>query len=167
MRWYVIHTKLRQEQLAFENLSRQGFECYLPTVSAERVQQRVLVVVIEPLFPRYLFIRLDDAIDSGKSWSPIRSTKGVSRLVAFGGEPAKVPDRLVDLLRELAGGNSNAQPKRLFEAGEKVRIDSGPFAGIEGIYQMTDGTARAFVLIELISTKASLAVEPGQLKKLS
>ncbi len=98
MYWYLVHTKPRQEKCALENLERQGYQCYLPTLPSEKLRQGLLTVSDEPLFPRYLFIRLGQG-DSAKSWAPIRSTKGVSRLVSFGVEPAKVEDGLIELLR--------------------------------------------------------------------
>ena len=58
MHWYLVHTKPRQEKCALENLQRQGFHCYLPTLPSEKIRQGVLMVADEPLFPRYLFIRL-------------------------------------------------------------------------------------------------------------
>ena len=88
MHWYLVQTKPRQEQCALDNLQRQGYECYLPTLRAEKIRQGAVAVVAEPLFPRYLFIRLSQE-NSAPSWAPIRSTKGVTRLVSFGVEPAK------------------------------------------------------------------------------
>ena len=98
MHWYLVHTKPRQEKSALENLHRQGYQCYLPTIPSEKLRQGPLTVADEPLFPRYLFIRLGQG-DSAKSWAPIRSTKGVSRLVSFGIEPARVDGGLIELLR--------------------------------------------------------------------
>jgi len=86
MTWYLIHTKPRQESVALTNLSRQGFECYLPMLQVEKIRQRKTVLVAEAMFPRYLFIRLD-ANGTGQSWSPIRSTLGVTEMVKFGGQP--------------------------------------------------------------------------------
>ena len=87
--WYVVHTKIRQEALAMTNLNRQGFECYVPMIKMEKMRRHKATLVKEPMFPRYLFIRLDTS-GSGPSWSPIRSTLGVSQLVRFGGQPAVV-----------------------------------------------------------------------------
>ena len=118
MLWYLVHTKPRQEKCALENLQRQGFQCYLPTLLSEKLRQGVLTVVDEPLFPRYLFIRLGQG-DSAPSWAPIRSTKGVSRLVSFGVEPAKVADSLVEALRAQEE-SVQAEPERLFKPGDHV-----------------------------------------------
>ena len=71
MHWYLVHTKPRQENCALENLERQAYPCYLPTLLTEKLRQGALTVTNEPLFPRYLFIRLGQGA-SAKSWAPIR-----------------------------------------------------------------------------------------------
>lgn len=163
MFWYVIHTKPRQEQRALLNLERQGYECYLPLLAVEKLHKGKLSVVEEPLFARYLFIRLDVS-ESGKSWGPIRSTKGVSHLVTFGKEFAKVDEQLIETLRAHREVLSS-QPQRLFEQGERVLITEGPFRGLEAIYQMSNSENRAMVLIELLSKPALLKVSPASLCK--
>ena len=165
MHWYVIYTKPRQEQRALLNLEQQGFECYLPLIKVEKFHQRKLLLVAEPLFARYLFIRLD-VNKSGKSWSPIRSTKGVSRLVAFGNEPLRVEDDLIQQLRAQHDVLVK-QPQRLFEPGEHLLVTEGPFSGIEAVYQMSDGENRAMVLIELLSKPVKVTLAPSSLTKLT
>ena len=164
MNWYLIHTKPKQEKVALENLERQGYECYLPMLGVEKIRQASLVVSDEPLFPRYLFVRLDTG-ETAKSWSPIRSTRGVSRLVTFGTEPARVDDRIILGLKgqELLVKNC---PQRLFSGGERIRVTEGQFAGIEGVYKMPDGDTRAMVLIELISKPVSVLVPVAGLRKI-
>jgi transcriptional antiterminator RfaH len=122
-----------------------------------------LAVLDEPLFPRYLFIRLGLG-DRAKSWAPIRSTRGVSRLVKFGVEPAKVDDGLIELLKAKESA-ANDEPARLFNPGERVRLITGPFAGIEGIYQTAEGERRVMVLIELMSKRVAVGVSPSELRK--
>jgi transcriptional antiterminator RfaH len=164
MNWYLIHTKPRQEKVALQNLEQQGYECYLPTLMAEKLRQGEVAIGCEPLFPRYLFIHLDKG-DSAKSWSPIRFTKGVSRLVVFGNEPAKVDDRLVELLRS-QGQMRESQPLRLFTSGERLQLVDGAFAGVDAIYQMSDGEGRVMVLIEMLSKSVRMSVSPSNLRKL-
>jgi len=164
MFWYLVHTKPRQEQCALQNLEQQGFQCYLPMISREKLVRGALNVQEEPLFPRYLFIRLGQGA-SAQSWSPIRSTRGVSRLVVFGTEPAKVDGLLIDTLRaneELERG----APAHLFSQGERVQIVDGAFASLEGIYQMAEGERRVMVLIELLSKPVAIRVEPRSLRKI-
>jgi transcriptional antiterminator RfaH len=165
MHWYLVHTKLGQERCALENLKRQGYQCYLPTFPSEKLRRGMLAVSDEPLFPRYLFIRLGLG-NSAKGWTPIHSTRGVSRLVRFGLEPAKVHDDLVELIR-VQEATLQAKPKLLFTSGERVVLMESPFIGIEGIYQMTDGECRVLVLIEILSKPVAVRLPPGSLRKAS
>lgn len=164
MNWYLIHTKPRQEAVAALNLRQQGYECYLPMFSSERLRQRVLSVIEEPLFPRYLFIRPEGG-SAPKSVVPIRSTRGVSRLVSFGSEPAQVDDRLIRVLR--SHETARQAPKRLFAEGERVAVVEGIFAGFEAVYQMVDAEGRVMVLIELLSKPVQARIEPASLRKLA
>lgn len=99
----------------------------------------------------------------GKSWAPIRSTKGVSRLVAFGDSPARADDALIESLRR----NEQAMAARsLFSAGEKVELAEGPFAELPALYQMSDGEMRAVVLIEMLSKPVRLTVPKSALRRI-
>lgn len=159
--WYLVHTKPRQEDIALANLERQGYECYLPQMSIERVRRRKAEVATEPMFPRYLFVRLGSS-DQGKSWSPIRSTLGVSQLVHFGARAAKVDDTLVDLLRQ----RERVLPtEAMFHSGDSVVITDGPFAGIEAVYQTADAERRAFILLEILAKPVSMHIDAGRLRK--
>ena len=164
MHWYLIHTKPRQENIALENLQQQGYTCYLPLLNVEKIRRGKLAIVLEALFPRYLFIQLDTALSS-QTWTPIRSTKGVNRLVAFGGQPTKVDEVLVSVLKR-AEENQPERLQKMFAVGDKVQLIQGAFAGLEGIYQMADGESRAMVLIEILSKSVRIAVEPAELRKL-
>lgn len=55
-RWYVVHCKPREDERALEHLSRQGYECYRPVRTVERLRHGRRQVVKEALFPGYLFI---------------------------------------------------------------------------------------------------------------
>jgi transcriptional antiterminator RfaH len=151
--WYVIQTKTRQEFRAEEQLRNQGFRCILPALLSEKIQNGRRLFASEPLFARYLFIELGAET---KNWGAIRSTRGVSRLVTFGGVPAKIPQEWIDAFQRHV-----IAPKRLFEPGQRVIVTDGPFEGIEGIYQMPDSEARAIVLLELLSRpcKGSFPIE--------
>lgn len=165
MQWYVVHTKPKQESRALTNLEQQGFACFLPTIPKKRVRGKSFELVQEPLFSRYLFIELDTTL-SGKSWAPIRSTLGVSKLVTFGSEPARVNPDLIELLRDQETALATT-PVSQYQQGETVIIKDGPFKGLEAIYQMDDGEMRAMVLIELLQKPTRLEVEISNLKKAS
>jgi transcriptional antiterminator RfaH len=162
--WYLIHTKIRQERVALENLERQGFECFLPLMRAEKLKRGALQVVQEALFPRYLFIRLGSGLES-QSWAPIRSTLGVSRLVTFGLIPAKIDDDLIGVLRNQS--ESSDVVLRHFEPGEQVVVTDGPFVGVEAIYQMADAEGRVMVLLNILSKQVKMSVPPASIRKVN
>lgn len=163
MHWYVVHSKPRQEMRALQNLQQQGYTCFLPLFVREKVINKRLVLSSEPLFARYLFVQLDSGL-AGKSWAPIRSTLGVSGLVRFGQEPARLDDAVIEALR--ADDVHQAQPQRLFTPGQRVRIADGVFAGLEAIYEMPDGQQRAMVLIDMLSKPVHLRLETVALRAL-
>lgn len=162
--WYLIHTKIRQERVALENLERQGFACFLPLIRAEKLRRSALQVVQEPLFPRYLFIRLGTGLES-QSWAPIRSTVGVSRLVTFGQTPAKIEDELIAQLQVKM--DSTEVQLRHFEPGEPVVVTDGPFVGAEAIYQMADAEGRVMVLLNILSKQVKMSVSPASIRKVN
>lgn len=163
MHWYLVHTKPRQEKCALENLQNQGFLCYLPTIPVEKICRETVEIADTPLFPRYLFVQLgQDA--SARGWGPIRSTKGVNRLVSFGAEPARVDDGLIDALKTQESA-AKGQPQRLFEPGDRVLLTGVASRDIEGIFQTAEGERRAMVLIELLSRQVRVAVSPSMLRK--
>ena len=160
MQWYVVHTKPRQEQRALENLERQGYRAWLPTIEVEKLRRGQLTRVIEPMFSRYLFIQLDK---TQSNWSPIRSTLGVSKLVSFGNVPAVVPDTLIDALQQADG----SQRELLLKEGDAVQFVRGPLQGLEGILQQRDGEMRALVLIELISQPQRVSISVADIRPLA
>jgi len=163
MVWFLVRSKPRQEAVALANLARQGFESYLPLFAAEKLVRRKSTLVQEPMFARYLFVRLDTS-GNGQSWSPIRSTVGVSELVCFGSRPARVDDALIATLREREA-TQQADPITLFAHGDSVRITEGAFVGLEAIYQMNDAEGRAMVLLDLLSKPVAMTIDAASLRK--
>lgn len=157
--WYLVYTKPRQEALAQANLERQDYGVYLPKVRQMRRRRGKQEAVVEPLFPRYLFIHLDTQSDN---WGPIRSTFGVAALVRFGAEPAQVPDELVAHLKAQEGQEGLhewAEPK--MSVGDRVRVAEGPLKGVEGILLAKSGQERVMLLLEMLGKEvcAHLSVE--------
>lgn len=157
--WYLIYTKPHKEQVARENLERQGYEIYLPMARIRRRRLGKGANRIEPLFPRYLFIKLDTKTDN---WSPIRSTLGVSNLVKFGMYPSSVPHALIELLCDRCDeeGIQDITPGE-FKSGESIRVMEGPMIGLEGVFLAKTSSDRVMVLLDIVGkhTRVSLATE--------
>ena len=155
--WYLVQSKPRNEMRALENLARQGYETYLPLMEVERLQRGKLLKKMEPLFPRYLFLHLEEGNDN---WGPIRSTLGVAGLVRFGQAYALVSDEVMDAVRE----RTQDVKKSLFESGDNVRVVSGPLLGLEGVFEIADGEQRSFVLLEFMQKQQRVSVSTADLR---
>jgi transcriptional antiterminator RfaH len=160
--WYAIYTKPRQEDHAAEHLRRQAFEVYLPRIKQVRRYRGRWRDTVEPLFPRYLFIRLDLGRENV---APIRSTRGVSRLVSFSGHPARVPDALIDALHHSADPDTGLHQleESRFETGATVTIVDGPLVGLEAIFQAHDGEARCIILLDILGQRRQLRIDKDHL----
>ena len=101
-RWYVVQTQPNAEQRADEHLRRQGFTTFLPRLLKSRRHARKTETVSRPLFPRYMFVRLDTA---SQGWHAIRSTFGVTSLIGGEQGPTPVRDGVVEALRAQAGSD--------------------------------------------------------------
>jgi transcriptional antiterminator RfaH len=158
--WLLLQVKPRQEMRALENLERQQAQCYCPKIQVEKLRRGKRIQVEEALFAGYLFINAQPQQD-GLTYTSIRSSRGVSKIVGFGAEPITIPEALIEQLklRESAGLASCAKSKDLPQAGDQINIIEGPFKGLQALYSHTDGQQRAIVLINLLhqQTPASLA----------
>lgn len=155
--WYLIHCKPRQEKIAYQHLQHQGYESYLPMLQVRKRCGTSFNLVSEPMFARYLFVRLHSELDN---WSPIRSTRGVQTLVRFGYRPAKLPDAVIDLIKQQqADGEKNETVQPKFSPGQKVIVANGAFAGYEAIFQESSGSRRADIMLQMAGRYNRLRVD--------
>ena len=159
--WYAVHAKARQEHLALEHLRRQHYASYLPLIRLHKRRRSGWEEVTEPLFPGYLFVRLDTRRDNT---APIRSTRGVIGLVRFGGSLRPVPEGLVEqLLAAPADPEGAIREAHLFQAGDRVEIVVGPLAGLQAIFLAPTGQQRAHLLLELMGRETRVVVPQERL----
>lgn len=163
--WYLVYTKPRQEQVAQLNLTRQGYETYLPLLRELRRRQGRRRTVVAPMFPRYLFVHLDRKTDN---WGPIRSTLGVVSVVRFGQEPARVPLDLIDYLRshEDAEGIHAYSPDE-YRPGSRVRVVEGGLMGFEGVFLAKSSHDRVVVLLEIMGKAARTTLDAINLEPIA
>lgn len=162
--WYVVHTKVQQEQLACENLARQGYQVYLPRIKVMQRSRsrRCQELQFEPLFPRYLFLQPST---TEHSIAPVRSTLGVTTIVRFGQTPALLRHDVLEGIREFeirqnAAGLEEISP---FQIGKKVMVVDGPFVGLEGLVSSIS-QERVIVLMQLLGHEARVTLSHHQLQ---
>lgn len=161
-RWQLIYTKPHQEKVALDNLTRQNYQCYLPLIHTEKILRGKKILSKETMFPRYLFVRLSH--DGQQNWSPIRSSKGVSHLVNFGGLAASLNDETMDNLQQKI---DKALVVKIFSIGDKVEIIKGPFKGMEAIFNAYKGEERAMLLLNFMATNLTAKFDLRDFKKVA
>ena len=155
--WYVVRSKPRREEYAQGHLLRRGVETFLPRI-VEAVSGRS-DPLIGPLFPGYLFARVDLLAQyNSVIWSP-----GVRGFVAFGEVPAAVAPEVVEFIQERCGPGGVVRVVPTFHDGDVVRVIRGPLGGLIGVVQgHVSGQCRVRVLMELLRQRTQVSV-PSQL----
>lgn len=155
MRWYVLRSKPNKEEALCSEVAARGYQSFYPRLWVQPVNPRSRKS--RPYFPGYLFVRAKLAIVGQSVWAWLPHSQG---LVAFGGEPAEVPEVLVQAIRKRVdeinafGGEQLADVARL-EPGETVMIQAGPFAGYKAIFAArVAGHERVRVLLQLLQAQA-------------
>lgn len=159
-RWYAVYTQPHKESLAREHLQRQGFAVLAPRYLKRRRHARRVEDVPAPLFPRYIFASFD-AGDPG--WRVIRSTRGVVDLVRSGLDPLPVPDPIITEIENRSDENGYVVLARNTKLvpGSKIRIEAGPFADYEGIFEAARDEERVVALLSLLGRQVRVHVPLG------
>lgn len=144
--WYVVQTKAHKESAAVENLQRQGYVVYWPKIIKAAYRNKRWTKVLESLFPRYLFIKLEEGVDN---FAPIRSTIGVQKMLEFGHQPAVVSQQIINGIQEQAT-KEHASNHPNWKPGDDIEIIQGPFAGLRGIFEAKSGDERVILLLQLL-----------------
>lgn len=157
-RWYVVQTQAHAEGKAAVHLARQGFEPYLPRYLKRRRHARRIETVVAPLFPRYLFVAIDMAV---QRWRSVSSTIGVSRLVCNGDRPTPVSEAVIGALKDSEGGDKlvRLDPPPRFLPGDQVKIVDGVFSACLGLYEGMADRDRVAVLLDLLGRKVRVVVD--------
>ena len=150
--WYAVYTQPRNEMLATEHLTRQDFEVFLPCYMKRRSHARRVDNVPAPLFPRYVFVAFD-IVQGG--WRAIRSTRGVIDLVCNDIHPIPVPDAIIEEIQQRRDeqGFVVLEKRINLKRGARIRIDAGPFADYEAIFESQRDDERVIALLSLLGRK--------------
>ena len=156
--WYLLYTKARSEETAQNNLRNQGFTCFYPRIRA--LSNKRKIAQDEPLFPRYVFVELA----RHDNWQPIRSTRGVIKLVNFGKDqlPQPVPGKVVLELKKRDFLRVARALNRLPEVGTQVKLRIGS-SEVDAIVQQYSPDARVQVLYQLLGQQQSGWVDADKL----
>ncbi|MGB9432667.1 MAG: UpxY family transcription antiterminator [Candidatus Acidiferrum sp.] len=152
VRWFAAYTSANHEKRVAQQAERQSLQCFLPLYESVRRWKDRRVRLALPLFPGYVFVRLNL-----RDRLKLLEISGVARLVGFDGHPAPVPDEDIETIRACLAGRYPMQPHRYLQRGQRVRVLSGPLAGLTGIVVRQKKHTRFVISLDLLMR--SVAVE--------
>src|SRR5467141_2797239 len=128
LHWYAAYTCANHEKRVAAELGARDVEHFLPLYSSVRRWKDRRVQLELPLFPGYVFVRL-----ALRDRLRVVQIPSVVRLVGFNGQPTALPDTEMEIMRSGLSQSLSVEPHPFLTAGRRVRVRSGPLAGIEGI----------------------------------
>jgi transcription antitermination factor NusG len=150
--WYALYTCANHEKHVAAELRVRSVEHFLPLYSSVRRWKDRRVTLDLPLFPGYVFVSV-----ALRDRLKVLQIPSVVRFVAFNGVPTALPNREMEILQTGLSQQLAAEPHPFLTSGRRVRVRSGPLAGIQGILLRRRGKTRFVVSVELIMR--SMAVD--------
>jgi transcription termination/antitermination protein NusG len=143
--WFALYVKSRHEKSVGATVRQWGCESFVPLYKASNRSR----VVDLPLFPNYVFCRLDLA-----SAPPLVRIPGVFEIVKQGRNPAEVCEEEVTAIQTIVSSGYPARPWPNLRIGDTVKIDAGPFRGIVGTIDRTSNQ----LVVSIALLQRSIAV---------
>ena len=152
--WYALYTRHQHEKTVARMLAGKGFEVFLPLyTAAHRWQDRMRRLSL-PLFPGYVFLRLEVA-----RRSQVVTTPGVHHFVPSAGPPEAISPPEIEAVRRLIEEAASFGPHPFLKRGDWVRIKSGPLEGLEGFLTRRKGRFKLVLSVELLQQSVGVEVE--------
>ena len=151
--WYVAYVRSCCERKAAEVLARMGFEHYLPEQREVHQWSDRKKIVKRLVLPHMIFVRCLES----RRLEPVRASVYFTRYMSARGayNPVIIPDSQMDAFMKMVEGSSrrvDVMQDVHFVAGDKVRVTSGPLAGLECTLTDVHGTRCLAVGIEVLGT---------------
>lgn len=145
-------------------LMKQGIDCYMPMVRESAVRRHRKVEVIRPLFGGYIFVYAED-------WCArrIMSTRGIKNILKMAGDWVRVRQDVIDSIKRREVGGIVQLPKRnvgnCFIPGQEVRINEGPFIGLNGLYEGLESEGRVSILLSLFGRESRVYCDENEIER--
>jgi len=160
--WYALKVRTGGEARLGINLEQKGFEIFLPTWLEIRRYSDRLKKIQSPMFPGYLFCRLDV-----NRRQPVLTTTGVEKIVSFGGEPCAVPEKEIEAIQRALTAGKSVVPWPYLQTGDAVIVQFGPLTGVEGLVVRADGKDRIVLSVNLLQRSVAVQIDRDQIRPLA
>jgi transcriptional antiterminator RfaH len=164
LRWYVIQTKPKKENVAVFYLEHEAIEVFFPKMEATSIIYGKSRKVIKALFPNYIFAHFDPLV----SYRLVRWSSGINRVLGFEDGPTPIDDQVIEILKRRVDKNYVARKALHFKAKDRIRIRSGPLRDLIGIFdRWVSEEGRVKVLLDLLNYDARVELHYSQVERIT
>jgi transcriptional antiterminator RfaH len=158
-RWWVFHTRARQEKAVARELLGYHVPFYLPLVRKTWIRRGRRVSSYVPMFSGYVFVYASEE-------ERVRSlaTNRVCRVLTVH-DPIRLLHDLQQI-RHLIGTNLVLTIERRLARGDRVRVRSGPLTGLEGTVLTRSGETRLVISVDFLQQGASVEIDDSMLERM-
>ena len=172
--WYVLRVTYQRELAASKALEELGVEHYVPTVRKKKVNEKGITIgwKTEPLVHNYIFVRDSYAkilvIKQGKldylRFVMGKDDNGVNSVPQY--VPDKQMEDFIKVVRTM--GSKPVDPNIDLKKGDRVRVLTGPFEGVEGVFVRMPNRHenRVVVKIEGVAAFATQTLNASDVEKI-
>ncbi len=152
--WFAVQVRPRSEKAVTSIASNRGYEAFLPLRRVRRRWSDRVKQLDMPLFPGYLFCRLEVS-----HRLPLLTVPGVLGLVGVGKTPLPIDDAEIFNIQAVVKSGLWTEPCAFLESGQLVRLEGGPLAGLEGLYIESRSEHRIVVSVSLLRRSVGIEIE--------
>ncbi len=152
--WFAVRVKSRCEKVVAATAQNKGFQEFLPVYQSRRRWSDREKTVELPLFPGYIFCRLDP-----QRRLPLLLIPGVLHFVGFGKIPTPIEESEIAAIHAAIRSGLRTEPWPFLEIGQRVRLEEGPLSGVEGILVGEAKEQRLVVSVTLLKRSVAVTIE--------
>jgi transcription antitermination factor NusG len=160
--WYAIQTRSNSERLVYRVLEDKGYELFLPMYSEQRRWSDRVKQINIPLFPGYVFCRLDS-----HNRLPILQSSGVVQIVGNGNLPIPIAEEEIEAVKNVLKSNLPYIPWPSLVPGHRVVVDRGPLMGMQGVLLRVKHGYRLVVSINMLQRAVAVELDASWVRPLT
>lgn len=152
--WYALMVRTGREKTATLQLENGGYECFLPVSKYTRRWSDRMKEVEVPLFPGYLFCRMNP-----QNRLPVLMTPGVIQIVGVGKSPIPVEEDEIAAIQRVVKNGLSTMPWPYLQVGHVARIEEGPLRGMTGIIVRIKSGMKLVLSVSLLQRSVAVEVD--------